>query len=61
MRKRFGRRADLGLTRAEFRVLERLDSPGRIQAFLNAIPANFEPKGDTVLSVREVLRQNRAH
>ena len=61
MRKRFGRRADLGLTRAEFRALERLDSPGRIQAFLNSIPANFEPHGDTVLSVREVLRQRRAH
>ena len=28
---------------------------------MNAIPANFEPDGDTVLSVREVLRQRRAH
>jgi|SRR5215470_14173756 len=61
MLKRFARRDDLGLTRGEFRVLERLDTPEKIQAFLNAIPANFEPDGDTVLSVREVLRQRRAH
>jgi len=61
MRKRFARRADLGLTEAEFRILERLDSPERIQAFVDAIPANFEPDGDTVLSVREVLRRRRAH
>jgi len=61
LRKRFARREDLGLTEAEFRILERLDSPERIQAFLDAIPANFEPDGDTVLSVREVLRRRRAH
>jgi hypothetical protein len=61
LRKRFARREDLGLTAAEFRVLARLDSPARIQAFVDAIPANFEPDGDTVLSVREVLRRRRAH
>jgi hypothetical protein len=61
MPKRFARREDLGLAPAEFRVLQRLDSPHRIQAFLNALPQNFEPDGDTVLSVREVLRQRRAH
>jgi len=61
MRKRFARREDLGLGQAEFRVLQRLDSPHKIQAFLNALPQNFEPEGDTVLSVREVLRQRRAH
>jgi hypothetical protein len=61
MHKRFARRADLGLTEAEFRILERLDSPAKIQRFLNAIPANFEPEGDTVHSVREVLRRRRAH
>jgi hypothetical protein len=61
MRKRFARREDLGLAPAEFRVLQRLDSPQKIQSFLNALPQNFEPEGDTVLSVREVLRQRRAH
>jgi hypothetical protein len=59
--KRHVTREDLGLTKAEFRTLERLDTPQKIQAFLNSIPANFEPGGDTVLSVREALRQRRAH
>jgi hypothetical protein len=61
MRKRYARREDLGLTRAEFRVLQRLDTPQKIQAFLDRIPQNFEPHGDTALSIREVLRQRRAH
>jgi len=61
MQRRFARREDLKLTPGEFRTLARLDTPKKIQAFLNAVPANFEPDGDTVLSVREVLRQQRAH
>jgi hypothetical protein len=61
MSNRPATRHDLGLTPAEFRTLARLDGPEKIQAFVNAIPANFEPDGDTVLSVREVLRQRRAH
>jgi len=55
------RREELGLDRREFATLRRLSSPGRIQAFLNAIPANHETGGETILSVREVLRQRRAH
>src|SRR4030095_3080600 len=55
------RRDALGLTRGEFAVLARLSTPQRIQAFLNAIPANHEHGGETILSVREVLRQRRAH
>ena len=59
--RRFARREDLGLTVAEFATLRRLGSPEKIQAFLNAIPCNHEIGGETVLSVREVLRQRRAH
>jgi hypothetical protein len=59
--RRFARPEDLGLTRAEHRKLARLSSPEKIQAFLNAIPCNHEIGGETVLSVREVLRQRRAH
>src|SRR5437660_8884011 len=54
-------REDLGLTRVEFAILGRLDAPQRIQLFVNAIPINHEIGGETVLSVREVLRQRRAH
>jgi hypothetical protein len=59
--RRFARREDLRLTRGEFATLERLSTPQRIQAFLNAIPINHEIGGETVLSVREVIRQRRAH
>jgi hypothetical protein len=60
-RRRYARAIDLGLSRGEFAILERLDNPPKIQAFLNAIPINHEIRGETVLSVREVLRQRRAH
>jgi hypothetical protein len=60
-KRRFARAQDLGLTRAEFAILERLTTPQKIQAFLNAIPINHEIGGETVLSVREVLKQRRAH
>ena len=59
-RVRFARREQLGLTPAEFRTLARLDTPEKIQAWVDRIPQNFEIGGQTCLSVREVLRQNRA-
>ena len=58
--RRYARREDLGLSAAEYRVLARLNTPQKIQAFVDAIPQNFEIGGQTCLSVREVLRQNRA-
>ena len=59
--RRFARASDLGLAPREFATLKRLSSPAKIQAFVNAIPINHEIGGETVLSVREVLRQRRAH
>jgi hypothetical protein len=59
--RRFARAVDLGLAPREYAALKRLTSPEKIQAFLNAIPINHEIGGETVLSVREVLRQRRAH
>ena len=59
--RRFARREDLGLSPGEYAVLKRLASPEKIQAFLNATPINHEIGGETVLSVREVIRQRRAH
>jgi hypothetical protein len=60
-RKRFARREDLGLTKAEFAVLRRLDSPQKIQAYLYTLRQNFEPDGDTCRPVRAVLRAGSAH
>ena len=59
--RRAARREDLGLTPGEYRVLDRLDHPHKIQAFLNGTPINHELDGETVLLVREVIRQRRAH
>jgi hypothetical protein len=58
---RFARASDLGLTPAEFAVLQRLDTPQKIQMYLHELKQNFEPDGDTCRPVREVLRTQRAH
>jgi hypothetical protein len=60
-RPRIALRDDLGLTPREFATLARLSTPPKIQAYLNALPVNHELAGETVLPVREVLRQRRAH
>ena len=51
----------LNLTKAEERILRKLDTPIKVQDFLDAIPLNFEPGGDTHLSPRRALHENRAH
>ena len=60
-RKRTARREDLGLTPAEFALLQRLDTPQKIQAFLFELGQNFEVGGDTCMTVRRVLETRRAH
>lgn len=45
----------------EFAVLSTLNTPTKVQDFVSAIPQNFEKNGDSCMSVREVLRTNRAH
>jgi len=61
VRSTSARRVRPGLDARERALLARLGTPERIQAFIDALPANHEPGGETVLSVREVLRQRRAH
>ena len=51
----------IGLTAKELSVLKKLDTPQKIQDFISAIPQNFEPNGDSCMSVREVLKNRRAH
>ncbi len=50
-----------GLHKEERSILKKLKTPGKVQDFLVSIPLNFEPEGDTCLSPRRVLRENRAH
>jgi len=49
------------LTPAERRLFARLDTPHKIQDFLDALPVNFEPDGDTVMSPRRMLAAGVAH
>ena len=59
--KRQPKPAELGLTAEEGRLLRSLTTPRRIQEFLVELEANFEEQGDTLFSVRRVLRHRRAH
>jgi hypothetical protein len=45
----------------ERRLLARLPSPGSVQRFLNALPYNTEPEGETLRSFRQVARLGTAH
>ncbi len=58
---RHASRKQLGVTAEEYAILRQLNHPAKIQIFLDAIPTNREIGGETILSVREVLRQRRAH
>jgi len=49
------------LTPAEQRLFARLDTPQKVQDFVDRLPANFELDGDTVMSPRRMLRARRAH
>lgn len=49
------------LTPAERRVFARLDTPQKIQTFLDELPANYELDGDTVMSPRRMLQERLAH
>lgn len=50
-----------GFNTNEVRILKRLNSPVKIQDFLESIPLNFEKKGITLMSPRRVLREKKAH
>lgn len=48
-------------TSAEIKILDRLNSPKKIQDYLDKLPINFELNGDTCCSPREVLKRQTAH
>lgn len=50
-----------GLDEKEIDILKSLNTPKKIQDFLNKMPINFEPEGDTCMSPRMVLKNNIAH
>lgn len=50
-----------GLKKHEAALLGRLDTPTKIQDFLDSLPMNFEKGAETHLSPRQVLRKKKAH
>ena len=49
------------LTPAEHRLFARLDTPHKIQTFLDRTPVNFGQFGDTAMSPRRMLTSRMAH
>jgi hypothetical protein len=43
------------------KILRKLNTPRKIQDFLDKVPFNFEKKGDTYMSPKRMLRENKAH
>ena len=51
----------LEFSKKEVDLMRRLDTPAKVQDFLNKIPINFEREGDTLKSPIMVLRKKSAH
>ena len=48
-------------TTAEWKLIQRLNTPFRVQRFFSSLPYNWEKEGGTVRSFREVVKHNEAH
>ncbi|MBP6884031.1 MAG: hypothetical protein KBC06_02260 [Candidatus Pacebacteria bacterium] len=48
-------------TKKEIALIRKLNTPAKVQDFLNSIPFNFEKKGETLKSPERVLRTKSAH
>ena len=49
------------LNKQEWNILKKLNTPEKIQDFLNSVPFNFEKDGETHYSVRYSLKHNKMH
>ncbi len=47
--------------RKELRIFKKLNTPAKIQNFLEALPINFEKRGNTCASPLTAVRANQAH
>src|SRR3989344_4797858 len=50
-----------GLGKFKWRTLKRLNTPEKIQDFINRLPFNFEKRGETYMSVARSLKTGRIH
>ena len=50
-----------GLNKKQLKILKKLNTPQKIQDFLNKMPINFEEDGDSFLSPMSVLKKRVCH
>jgi len=50
-----------GLTKQELKIFKKLNTPIKIQDFLDKIPMNWEKKGETYFSPRRALEARKMH
>ena len=48
-------------TTAERKLIQRLNTPRKVQRFFSSLPYNWEQNGGTVRSFREIVKRNEAH
>ncbi len=48
-------------TTAEWKLIQRLNTPLKVQRFFSSLPYNWEKDGSTIRSFREVVNRGRAH
>jgi hypothetical protein len=49
------------LTKKEERLLRKMNTPAKIQDYLNKLTPNFEESGETLMSPIQVLREKKCH
>ncbi len=49
------------LSKSELLVIKKLNTPHKVQDFLDKMPFNFEKTGETYMSPRRVLREKKMH
>src|SRR6267143_6083235 len=48
-------------TDEEWRLIQSLRTPAKVQRFFSSVPYNWERRGGTLRSFRELLKRNEAH
>jgi hypothetical protein len=49
------------LTQEEIQLFKKLNTPQKVQDYLDALPINFEKNGETCMSPRNVIKNKKAH
>ncbi|MEP6707488.1 MAG: hypothetical protein ABJC05_08215 [Pyrinomonadaceae bacterium] len=56
-----GKPGSEAFTNTEWRLIQSLSTPARVQRYMSAMPYNWEREGGTMRSFREVVKLNEAH